>query len=956
MTMEADRLAIEAVKEGERERFAELIERHRRMVYAIGWSYLGDADLAEDAAQETFIKAYRYLGALREPGRFSGWLARIARNVSATLLRRRRTELATRRRWAMNQPVATEPQASGNAEEEQRETLERALAELEPRHRECLVLYYLEGKSVREAAALLGIREEALKTRLHRARHALRGKIEERIEIGLGRLEPSKNFAASVMLLLPEAPLGLAGVGGVGALGKGLGLFGKLLPGVAFFFTMAAANFASAYLLFRWYAGLEAKNLADRPDNAFRRAILRRNALTMGLGIVAVLVAVKLLTVVGGYLAMLVRPGGESSSLSLLVAGGTLFIFQFLSIYCAWGLYGVWRAYRINRGLFMKGQMVTMAVFLIVNVLIGFFDAPYPIFFVALLGLNLMFYRTNREMPRRQDYNLFLRHAQGILGDSEVETKSLPSRLTDAELQGFARFLGGQFLAVDARLSDGGLRLWLPPVRNSLKNMMLTSLVGGSLVTIRRDGVCETSLSRADRRAIESMIGRSFDSGAAAVVVAGVVRGALADFLHSREAAARGRLSVIAEEEIFVSTAFGKTRAHRIMVGIAIAATLVGLVAYSFIPGAWSRGNAFLMGWAPRPVTVEMAREAFGEWLETEPMYPTADLLMIWNQPAHPSMALLGEANAKQYREFVFLRLKGPFDDSSDGAVDARIFNALRYPYLLYHAVMVPILSPEKLAEIGFSPQRVRTALKRFDPERRRQLFTMGNSTLEIADSGEVFLALDIERPALKLRLLKHWNCLDLVDGEAIVEQLAALQVDHDFRPPDGFMPIDTEQAAGLIDTGIVSLRANHAALMALQALGALDRIDRQACADAILRFHEGGGHFVNREWKADGIWIFGSDEDNAFYALESLAILGDVDRVREDLPGWRITAKTGTGKKDGRTTPGWVRGEALQLMAMQERLELARQALGIEGVSPGEAAPEPAGSTAAPRAGSTHR
>ena len=74
--MNPDKNAIEAVKQGDRDRFAELVERHKRMVYAIAWSYLGDAEICEDAAQETFIRAFRYLGALRDLERFPAWISR----------------------------------------------------------------------------------------------------------------------------------------------------------------------------------------------------------------------------------------------------------------------------------------------------------------------------------------------------------------------------------------------------------------------------------------------------------------------------------------------------------------------------------------------------------------------------------------------------------------------------------------------------------------------------------------------------------------------------------------------------------------------------------------------------------------------------------------------------------------------------------------------------------------
>ena len=104
---------IDAILGGKRDRYGELVERHQKMVYGIAWSYLGDANLAEDAAQEAFIKAYRYLATLRDPSKFSGWLAGIARNISISLGRTRRRELSRVKRWEV-EPAATVAQPEAN--------------------------------------------------------------------------------------------------------------------------------------------------------------------------------------------------------------------------------------------------------------------------------------------------------------------------------------------------------------------------------------------------------------------------------------------------------------------------------------------------------------------------------------------------------------------------------------------------------------------------------------------------------------------------------------------------------------------------------------------------------------------------------------------------------------------------------------------------------------------------
>src|SRR5437763_4113363 len=77
-----DEAAVSAVRGGDAERYRELVERHERRVYAIAWSRLGDAALAEEATQEAFIRAYRRLSLLGDGAKFAGWVNTIARRIA----------------------------------------------------------------------------------------------------------------------------------------------------------------------------------------------------------------------------------------------------------------------------------------------------------------------------------------------------------------------------------------------------------------------------------------------------------------------------------------------------------------------------------------------------------------------------------------------------------------------------------------------------------------------------------------------------------------------------------------------------------------------------------------------------------------------------------------------------------------------------------------------------------
>jgi RNA polymerase sigma-70 factor, ECF subfamily len=223
MDTNLDARAVEAVKNGDRQRYRELVDRYERRVYAVAWCRLGDPDLAEEATQEAFIKGYRHLGSLNQAGRFAEWITAIARHAATSLGLRRRNDLRNRQRWILAQKEETQATDRGATQEEpvSAETLRETLAGLPARHRECLALFYLEGKGVAEAAGALGLSETAFKTRLHRARAALRERLEERLEGSLSQLRPSHAMAPAIMAILAtQQAEATATASGIGALAK----------------------------------------------------------------------------------------------------------------------------------------------------------------------------------------------------------------------------------------------------------------------------------------------------------------------------------------------------------------------------------------------------------------------------------------------------------------------------------------------------------------------------------------------------------------------------------------------------------------------------------------------------------------------------------------------------------------------------------------------------------------
>ena len=135
-----------------------------RMCYA----YLGDLSLAEDAVQETFVKAYKGYHAFRADAEEKTWLMRIAVNTCKDIRRSAWLRHSDRRRAPEDLPEGAEPFSARD------DTLARAVMALKPRLREAVLLHYYQGMSTPEVAQALGISRTAVYRRLEKARAVLR--------------------------------------------------------------------------------------------------------------------------------------------------------------------------------------------------------------------------------------------------------------------------------------------------------------------------------------------------------------------------------------------------------------------------------------------------------------------------------------------------------------------------------------------------------------------------------------------------------------------------------------------------------------------------------------------------------------------------------------------------------------------------------------------------------------
>lgn len=162
---------------GSEHAFTLLVQRYQQAVFRVLLRMVGDPSLAEELAQEAFVKAYRALATFDRQRKLSSWLFKIAHNTAIDHLRRHRPDtvaLESGEPDRLDLLGRLEDQARTPEEEatrgDLRQALEGAFAALEPIYREIMVLRFREGLAYEEIADVTGLNLGTVKTRIHRGR------------------------------------------------------------------------------------------------------------------------------------------------------------------------------------------------------------------------------------------------------------------------------------------------------------------------------------------------------------------------------------------------------------------------------------------------------------------------------------------------------------------------------------------------------------------------------------------------------------------------------------------------------------------------------------------------------------------------------------------------------------------------------------------------------------------
>ena len=190
------RLIQAARNEADKQAFAKLVERNRRLMYAAAYSVLRSRDEAEDITQEAIYRIFANLNSFREDCNFKSWAYAIARNAALARLRSRAREVQ----------IDGTLELQGTSEDGAASEVRDALNELPPRLREPLLLYYVDGYTSREAAEILGVASGTVRARLTEARRSLRKELLSMLKRAVQELVPPAKLSEllNALQILPK--------------------------------------------------------------------------------------------------------------------------------------------------------------------------------------------------------------------------------------------------------------------------------------------------------------------------------------------------------------------------------------------------------------------------------------------------------------------------------------------------------------------------------------------------------------------------------------------------------------------------------------------------------------------------------------------------------------------------------------------------------------------------------
>ena len=206
--MQSDETLVADVLNGHTEAFSTIVTRYKARVYGLALSFLKDFDLASDASQEAFLRAYLNLHQLDDPARLGAWLSSITSNICRMWLRSTRETLPLESLGEGPPGVETSahPEQPDQAMDRKavRQIVLKALSSLSEANRQAVTLYYIDGLKTSEIASFLDASPAAVRQRLRRSRDQMQKELLDMVENTLQTEAPDDDFDAELDRLLEE--------------------------------------------------------------------------------------------------------------------------------------------------------------------------------------------------------------------------------------------------------------------------------------------------------------------------------------------------------------------------------------------------------------------------------------------------------------------------------------------------------------------------------------------------------------------------------------------------------------------------------------------------------------------------------------------------------------------------------------------------------------------------------
>ena len=181
---DSDKELVFRVLRGEKPLFGVLVEKYQKVVYAVAFSYLHNAEDSKDLAQDVFVKAYDQLDTLKDTRKFGPWVCKIASRLAIDRLRVQKKNVQLPELGPMEETMTYNPAGSMTAQEREElifklTRMRELILQLPDYYRVAFILKYMEGLSNKEIARFLEVPITTVEGRLHKAREFLREKMVE---------------------------------------------------------------------------------------------------------------------------------------------------------------------------------------------------------------------------------------------------------------------------------------------------------------------------------------------------------------------------------------------------------------------------------------------------------------------------------------------------------------------------------------------------------------------------------------------------------------------------------------------------------------------------------------------------------------------------------------------------------------------------------------------------------